>query len=183
MPVKTSLTSTERAIRRWRRYLRSERGVTAIEFGFVAAPFIYLLCAILEVAAMFVANVMLDHGTMEAAREIRTLELQTAGGTASDFKKLVCDGSFGTLDCAGKMYVNVNTFEDFDAVDNNTPMKNGALDKASLNFDPGAGGSIVVARVYYEWQIMTPFIGAFWQNAGANVRLLQSAAAFRNEPS
>ncbi|MET0546344.1 MAG: pilus assembly protein, partial [Caulobacterales bacterium] len=63
------------------------------------------------------------------------------------------------------------------------PIKNGTLDQAQLNFVPGTGGSIVVARVFYEWKIVTPFFGAIWGNLGGNQRLLQSAIAFRNEPS
>jgi Flp pilus assembly protein TadG len=165
-----------------RRYARNERGVTAIEFALVAAPFLYLLVGILEVSAMFVANVMLDHGSTEASRRVRTLELQSAGGSASDFKKLVCDSTFGILDCAGKMYVDVETYNNFGDVTQNPPIKNGSLDQAQLNFVPGGSGSIVVAKVYYEWPIMTPFFGALWSNLGGNKRLLQSTVAFRNEP-
>lgn len=172
----------ERAVSGFRRYLRDESAVTAIEMGFVAAPFFYLLCGILEVAAMSASTVMLDHGVMEATRRIRTLEFQKTGGTAAAFKQLVCDSTFNTLDCAGSLSVDVKTFEDFDDANAGTPMLNGELDKSQLMFDPGAAGSIVVAKVYYEWDIVTPFFDNIWYNAGSGTRLLESAAAFRNEP-
>ncbi len=177
-----SLSAVNRMTSGLLHYLRNDRGVTAVEFALVAAPFLYLLVGILEVGAMFVANVMLDHGAMEASRRVRTLELQSTGGSASDFKKLVCDSTFGILNCASNMYVDVETYDGFQDVTQNNPIKNGALDQAQLNFVPGGAGSIVVAKVYYEWPILTPYFGALWGNLGGNKRLLESAVAFRNEP-
>lgn len=182
MVNRKAVTKAERGASLFRRYLRDESGVTVIEFGLVAAPFFYLLCGILEVAAMSATTVMLDHGVMEATRRIRTLEFQKTGGTAAAFKQLVCDSTYNTLDCTGSLSVDVKTFEDFDDANAGTPMKNGELDKDQLMFDPGAAGSIVVAKVYYEWDIVTPFFDTIWYNAGSGTRLLESAAAFRNEP-
>lgn len=182
MLSRKSVTITERAACGIRRYLRAESGATVVELGLVGAPFFYLLCGILEVAAMSATTVMLDHGVMEATRRIRTLEFQKLGGTAATFKQLVCDSTFNTLDCAGSLSVDVKTFDDFDDANTGTPMLNGQLDKNQLMFDPGAAGSIVVAKVYYEWDIVTPFFDNLWYNAGSGTRLLESAAAFRNEP-
>jgi Flp pilus assembly protein TadG len=182
MLVHKAVTIADRAASGFRRYLRDESAVTAVEMGFVAAPFFYLLCGILEVSAMFASNVLLDHGVMEATRRIRTLEFQKTGGSAAAFKQLVCDSTYDMLDCAGSLSVDVKTFQDFDAANTGTPMLNGELDKSQLMFDPGAAGSIVVAKVYYEWEIVTPFFDNIWNNAGAGKRLLESAAAFRNEP-
>lgn len=177
-----AVKNADRAASGFRRYLRDERAVTAIEMGFVAGPFFFLLCGILEVSAMFATSVMLDHGVMEASRRIRTLEFQKSGGSAAAFKQLVCDSTIDVLDCAGALSVDVKTFEDFDDANTGTPLKNGELDKAQLSFDPGSAGSIVVAKVYYEWEIVTPFFDNVWYNAGAGKRLLESATAFRNEP-
>ena len=50
-------------------------------------------------------------------------------------------------------------------------------------FAPGAAGDVVVARVIYEFQYITPFLGQILNNNGdSEARLLVSSAAFRNEP-
>ena len=49
----------KRLVRRlpiFRRFVRNERGVTAIEFGFLATPFFMLFMAIIETSLMFFAR-------------------------------------------------------------------------------------------------------------------------------
>ncbi len=183
MSVHKAVTIARRAASGLRRFARDESAVTAIEMGLVAAPFFWLLCGILEVSAMFATTVLLDHGVMEATRRVRTLEFQKTGGDAAAFKKLVCDATYNMMDCTNYLSVDVKTFQNFTAANTATPKKaDGSLDPAQLNFDPGAAGSIVVAKVYYQWKIVTPFFATMWANGGAGTRLLESAAAFRNEP-
>ena len=54
------------------RFRRDERGVTAIEFGMVATPFIALLFAIVETALTLWTTQVLDTGVTNAARRIYT---------------------------------------------------------------------------------------------------------------
>jgi Flp pilus assembly protein TadG len=164
------------------RLVHDQRGVTAIEFGLIALPFFTLLCGILEVCCIFLVTTTLEHGAMEASRRIRTGELQSSGGNADSFKTLVCQGTFNILNCSGSMYVDVRTYQDFDSVDNPNPIVSGQVSQGNLQFQPGTQGSIVVARVYYQWDIITPMLGAMFSNMAGNKRLIEASVAFRNEP-
>ena len=80
-------TGFTRALKRvLRRYRRAEGGVSAIEFGFVAAPFLWMLCAVFETGLMLFAEYIIENGTAQAGRLIRTGQVQTQGLSQSAFK-------------------------------------------------------------------------------------------------
>src|ERR1700730_5541437 len=54
------------------RFLHENRAVAAVEFALVAAPFLALLIAILEVGLVFVAQQVLQTATTQASRLILT---------------------------------------------------------------------------------------------------------------
>lgn len=176
----------ERRLKRIRsvlqRFAGEEKGSTVVEFALVAAPFIVMLIGLFEVCLIFIATTTLEHGASEAARQIRTGELQSSGASAETFKQLVCDNSFGILDCNDRLKVDVRVFESFTNTSNDNPIKDGKVDDSALQFDAGEGNDIVLARVFYEWNLITPVISAPLSNMDENKRLLQANVAFRNEP-
>ncbi len=166
-----------------RKFGRARTGATAVEFAMVAAPFFFLLFAIIEVTMVFFTSTALENATMETARKIRTGQLQSAGSSGTDFVNQVCANMSALVSCKGKVSVDVRTFKDFGAVSVNNPIdKNGNLDSKSFQFDPGKAGDIVLVRVFYTWQINTPLIGTVFANMANNTRLIIATAAFRNEP-
>ena len=182
-------TSTQNSKRRQenlpaslRRFLRDERGATMVEFALVAGPFLVMLVGLLEVCLIFIATTTLEHGAAEAARQIRTGELQAKGASASAFKALVCENTFGLLDCNNRLKVDVRVFDSFTNTSGGSPIKDGGVSDEDLQFDAGSGSDIVLARVFYEWNIITPVIGGPLSNMDDNKRLLQASVAFRNEP-
>jgi Flp pilus assembly protein TadG len=82
-----------------RRYRRSQSGVTAIEFAIVAPPFFMLLMAIFEVGIMLFSEYVIEHGVGQAARMIRTGEVQLQPMSDAEFKELVCGKLATFLDC------------------------------------------------------------------------------------
>lgn len=94
----------------------------------------------------------------------------------------ICDNTFGMLDCDDKLKVDVRVFDNFGSAQGDDPLKNGKIDDSKLEFDAGEGSDIVLARVFYEWQILTPVIGKPLSNMGDGKRLLMASVAFRNEP-
>ncbi len=164
------------------RFRRDRSGTNAIEFAIIAAPFLVLLIGLFEVCLIFIATTTMEHGIAEAARRIRTGELQKSGASAETFKTLICDNTFGVLDCGNRLKVDVRVFDNFDAAKGDDPLKDGAVDDSKLGFDAGEGSDIVLARVFYEWQILTPVIGKPMANMDGDKRLLQASVAFRNEP-
>lgn len=176
--------------RRWARAMRASRafggsrsGATAVEFALVAAPFFFLMFSVLEVALVFFASTNLESATWDAARDIRTGEFQsTAGANADLFRQAVCANASNLLDCS-RVSVDVRTFASFDSVNASNPLDaDRNLNEAGFGFTPGTADQIVLVRVFYRWQVLTPSLGTGFVNMAGNQRLLTATAAFRNEP-
>ncbi len=168
-----------------RRLLRDVRGGEAIEMAIVGAPFIALMFALLELGLVFLVSTTLENATDEAARRIRTGELQTAGGDASTVKSAICaemDWLGGS--CSSKLNLDVRTFTSFAGQSAPPdPVAGGAVKPGNFCWDPGGAGSIVLVRAYYTWPLVLPVLNAGLKTTGAgNNRLITSATSFRNEP-
>ena len=149
----------------------------------MAAPFFFILFAIVEVTMVFFTSTALENATLETARKIRTGQLQAAGSSGADFVNQVCADMSGLISCNGNVSADVRTFADFGDISTNNPIdKNGNLDSGSFQFSPGNAGDIVLVRVFYTWQLNTPLIGIIFANMSDNKRLIVATAAFRNEP-
>jgi Flp pilus assembly protein TadG len=107
-------------VNRWR---GDDRGVTAIEFALVAMPFVLLLFGIMSVCLFYFANFSIENAVWQAARAIRTGQLQQSQGayagavTNADrktaFKKAMCDRAPTFLDCKSKAVVIVQSNANF----------------------------------------------------------------------
>jgi Flp pilus assembly protein TadG len=165
------------------RFARAERGATAVEFAFVALPFLALIFAVVELGLVFMVGTTLENATEAAARQIRTGELQTAGGSAATFKAAVCaQMSWLGSDCTANLSVDVRTYSTFSAVTSTSVLTNGAVDPAKQTFTTGGPEDIVLVRTFYQWTIFTPLLNAGLVNLSGNKRLITSTATFRNEP-
>lgn len=174
--------SLQRAREARRRFADDKTGATAVEFALVAAPFFFMMFAVLEVAMIFFVGTVLENATTEAAREIRTGRFQAAGGGAEEFRQEVCDRAGFIIDC-DKLTVDVRTYDDFAAADLTDPIDDeGEVDDEDFGFDTGDERDIVLVRVFYEWDVVTPLLGIGFSNLADNRRLLTAATAFRNEP-
>lgn len=183
--MRTAHSSTRPSL--WRRRLQQWRdnrdGASAVEFGLVATPFFLLIFGLIEICMVFIISTTLEHGVNEAARQIRTGEVQQDGGDAAAFKTLVCGNLFNLIDCGEKLYIDVNTYANFGAANPGLPLDvDGNVDTDAMTFNPGNADEIVLVRAFYEWEIFTPLIGAPLANMDDDTRLLQATAVFRNEP-
>ena len=161
---------------------RDRSGAAAVEFAIVAAPFLLLMMAILEVALFFTASSVIENGVVEAARDIRTGRFQADGSDEADFRADLCARVSAVADC-GKLAVDVRTFDDFSGADFTPPVnEEGGLDDGGFTFEPGGAGDVVVVRVFYEWQLFMPSGGLGIANMAGNKRLISGTTAFRNEP-
>ena len=57
-----------------------------------------------------------------------------------------------------------------------------AFDDSKTAFATGGSESIVLVRVYYEWELMTPLMNAGLKNLSNGKRMISATATFRNEP-
>ncbi|MCE1234713.1 MAG: pilus assembly protein [Hyphomicrobiales bacterium] len=169
------------------RFARDTRAAAAVEFALVAAPFLFLLGAIFELAILFLAYQVLDTATADASRLIRTGQAQQASYTASQFKTQVCNRLYLLFDCSG-VYVESVVYSNFASIPNLTSYT--AYVDSSGNFDPtkvagynpGVGSDIVVVRVFYAYPVL--FKNLLWDETSApgGKILMTGVAVFRNEP-
>ena len=177
-------------MRRWR---RDKSGATAVEFAIVAMPFVLLLFGIMSVCLYYFANFSIENATWQAARAMRTGQLQQSQGayagmvTNEDrkkaFKKAFCDRVPLFLDCNTKVVVIVQSSTGFGGIIQPNCATNGVMiNQATAAFNTGAASSVVLVTVCYPWDFggKLPFFKLGNLQDGA--LLMQASAAFRTEP-
>jgi Flp pilus assembly pilin Flp len=164
------------------RFHSDERGVSLVEFGLVAVPFIALTFAILETALMFFAGQTLDTAVARSARLIRTGQAQQQGFDINKFRDDICDQILSLFSCDGNLKLSVKKFPTFADIDLDRPVDADGNLNVDETYDPGHGGDIVVVRAYYEWPTYVRLLGNNLSDMPDGNHLLVSTAAFRNEP-
>jgi Flp pilus assembly protein TadG len=168
----------------FRHFKKCDDGVTAIEFALVAGPFLFLLAVIFETGLMLFSEYVIENGVAQAARMIRTGEVQNSGMTKSEFKDVVCGNLATFLNCQANLYVDVRNFPNFAAISLPNPIAGNQLSPdvtTGAQFNPGPRLTVTVVRTYYEWNLFVPGISLL-ANIGTDKRLLSAGAVFRNEP-
>lgn len=168
-----------------RSFRRAQDGHAAVEFAIVAAPFFFMLFAMMELAIIFTISTTLDDGMRLAARRIRTGEIQTAGGAnQTAFKNEVCANMVWlTTHCQTHLSIDVRTYASFAASTPPNPVQaNGTFNNGALTFTPGGPEEIVLVRGFYRWPLFTPFLSQALGKLSNNEAVVTSAATFRNEP-
>jgi Flp pilus assembly protein TadG len=165
-----------------RRFIAQSEAATTVEFAFLAAPFVAILFAILQTALVFFAGQTLETAAATSARLILTGQAQTAGWSAAQFKSQVCNSIHGIFNCNNGVYVDVETYPSFAAVNTGMPITNGALDAAALGYNPGGPGDIVMVRLYYQYPVFVNLLGFNLGNLTGGYNLFAATAVFRNEP-
>ncbi len=164
------------------RFVSQRRASTTLEFGLLAAPFIALIFAIMQTGIMFFAGQTLETAAATAGRLILTGQAQTQGWTAAQFKQQVCNAITGIFNCQSGLYIDVETYSSFAAANLGMPITNGVFDSASLGYNPGGPGDIVVVRLYYQYPVYVNLLGFNLSNLNGGLNLLTATSVFKNEP-
>lgn len=168
---------------RLRRYARDRRGATAVEFAMVAAPFFFMMFAIIEIGVVFMISNQLENATLAAGRLVRTGQSHAQGMDADGFKAAVCDRIVGfTGDCADRLSVDVRVIPRFQDPNPPDPIQNGTFREGDLGFDGGEAGDIILVRTWYRHPLVTPFMASALSRLDGGVAVLSSTTSFRNEP-
>ncbi|MBY9066536.1 pilus assembly protein [Hyphomonas sp. WL0036] len=168
---------------RLRTFADDKRGVAAVEFALIAAPFFFLIFGLLEVCMIFIMSAILDHGVVEASRPLRTGAAQQVSMTSEQFKELVCSELMDMMDCETRLHIDVQTVDSFSNTPTASPLNTaGELQDEGFGFNPGGPNDVVAVRVFYEWDLLTPGLTMPLANMTGNKHLLQTNAVFRNEP-
>lgn len=168
-----------------RSFAHERRGSTAVEFAVIAIPFMTLLFGVIELALMLLVSSTVDTAVQFAARNVRTGEFQTTGSvSANDFKGLVCRNmNWLEDDCMTRLTVESQTFNNYNDLANSQFAATETFNPADARcWSVGAPKDVVLMRVYYRWDLITPLLNDSLANSTDNKRLIVSSSAFRNEP-
>lgn len=166
------------------RLTEGRHGSAAVEFAMVALPFLALLMGIFEIGMIYLVSITLENATSDVARQIRTGQLQTAGGaTATTFTNSIC-GELSWLgsSCTSNLYVDVRTFASFSSISQTSPIQNGKVNSSNLQFSMGTAGQVVLVRTFYQWTLFTPVLDGISAQLSNGSTLITATAAFQNEP-
>jgi Flp pilus assembly protein TadG len=165
-----------------RRFICRHGASTTIEFGLLAAPFVAMAFAILQTGIVFFAGQTLETAAAAAGRLVLTGQAQMQGWTAAQFKQQVCNAIAGIFNCQNGIYIDVETYSSFAAVNLGMPITNGNFNPADLGYNPGGPGDIVVVRLYYQYPVYVNLLGFNLSNLDGGLNLLAATAVFKNEP-
>ncbi len=167
-------------------FKRNCSGVAAVEFAIVGIPFLALLFSIMQVALVFFGNMVLENAASQAARLIRTGQVQEQGLSQEAFKNEVCSRISALFSCSDNLKIDVKTFDNFGDITFDDPLDTDGNLREDFGYDVGDEEQIVLVRVFYEWSIIADFPANFpfvrLSNMANGNRLLSAAATFRNEP-
>ncbi|CAN5323455.1 pilus assembly protein [soil metagenome] len=159
------------------RFARTQDGAVAVEFAFVAIPFLVLVFGIIELGLTFLVSMTLENAIMVVDRRIRTGEFQNASATASTYRTAICQQmSWLGTSCNSALIIDVRTLPSF-----STGGSLATPRAAKTCWDPGGPNSIVLVRGFYKWPLITPLM----QNAVGGTpgnRQVNFSAVFANEP-
>ena len=159
----------------FKRFLQNIEGATAVELSFVLLPFLIVLFAIIETGYVFLTQMVVEGATATASRQVRVGSVQQSADPLEQFRQTLCDNTGTIVPCA-ELILDVQSFANFPDI--------GALPEVSdtnddTSFDTGEPGDIVLVRVVYQWDWITPFLRN--QTTPGGQRFIASAI-FRVEP-
>ncbi len=174
------LCTVSRAMRVWS---GAREGTTAIEFSLLAVPFVYFVVGIIELSLLFVGSSTLQGAVFDAARKIRTGQVQQAEGDDPEdvFREALCAHATLFLDCDAIQY-QVEPLDSFADADDEELELDDDGNLVNQPFDPGGSGDIVMIRVVYLYPMLTPVIGEFFSDYPGNKKLITATVVIETEP-
>lgn len=163
--------------------IKDKRGATAVEFAFVAVPFIWMLLGLIELSLFFTTSSLLAEATNIGARQIRVGQLEGNTDAETAFQQIVCDRAAVFIPCddiqfqveqvAGGNYANADMTPIFD--------EDGNL--IGAGYQDGEQSSVMLVRLVYRHPFLTPLIGSVLSDGGSdNTRLIVNTVVMKNEP-
>jgi Flp pilus assembly protein TadG len=162
------------------RILGDSRGTAALEFAVIALPLFIMIAGMIETGVLAFTSAVTEAATREAARQVRTGNVQTAADASARFRTEFCDNLPATFSC-GNFYFDVRTFTEFASIALPPVSFNADGVPQGLQFAPGGANTVVTVRVIHPYRFLTPLIGELMGGSAATVPLI-STAVMRTEP-
>ncbi len=162
------------------RVLKDARGVAAIEFAVIALPLFMMIAGMIETGVLAFTSAVTEAATRDAARQVRTGNVQNASDALARFRTEFCRSLPSTFNC-GTFYFDVRTFSEFTAISLPPVTFDANGVPQGLQFAPGGANSVVSVRVVHPYRFLTPLLGELMGGASSTVALI-STAVMRTEP-
>ena len=164
------------------RFWRCRQGSPAVEFALVAAPFVALMLAIMQVGLIYFAQESLESAVEQTARLVLTG--QSTSMTQTQFATALCNNSPGLFTCANFMidlqpatsFANANVSQPTLTFNSSGQVSN------TWQYNTGSPGNIMVMRVMYQWPVFLGPLGFNLSNEPNSMLLMMATSVFRNEP-
>ncbi|TDR94696.1 TadE/TadG family type IV pilus assembly protein [Enterovirga rhinocerotis] len=171
-----------------RRFRRSQRGATAVEFALILGPFLFALLATLEIAMVFWKTQVLETAVANASRQIYTGQFQTnpdnknktSAQLLANFKGKLCENVTALFNCQADISVDVRDVSAFAGATPPDPVSNGVFNASGFSYAPIGPGAIGIVTVATEYKSFFPSLSGNRLKNGN--RLIMATAVFRSEP-
>ena len=160
-----------------------DRGNALIEFAIVGPTCLLLLLVIFELGYMILVQSVLDSSARDAARMIRTGQVQASGNAQTSFQNQLCADTGWLISC-GSMIYQAQVFSNWSAAQNglNQPPQRDALGNlVSTGFNAGSSKDIVAVQVSYNYKFFTLWVSSYLGGSTQSA-FLMSTVVFQNEP-
>lgn len=161
---------------------KNKDGATAIEFAFLFMPYLLLSLGIIEISMMFASESLLEGGTTQAARSVKTGKLQQSGAADMEaaFREELCKAAPVLIRCEDIIIEArvMNSFNDFADMQPNFD-EDGQM--VSSGFDAGVSSGRVLIRAAYNYEAFTPLVGEMLWGVDKK-RLFLSTLVLQVEP-
>jgi hypothetical protein len=94
----------------------------------------------------------------------------------------ICGGAVVLTNCATKLKISVQTFNNFASVNGPAPKDDKGNLQKTFPYQPGGPSQVVLVTSFYEWRLFGPSSIALLSNLADGNRLLQSSAVIQTEP-
>jgi Flp pilus assembly protein TadG len=160
----------------WRRatdLVRCRAGATLVEFSLLAFPFLLLIMASFEIGFIYWANQELENATSDAARMVRTGQVQAGKLNQAQLKTQLCNRTALLVGCQSRVRLDVRSAASFAAITPPEPLDGSGELKgdADFSYSPGGADDVVLVSAFYDWRSL--FSGVY---------IVRAAAPVRNEP-
>ncbi len=168
----------------WRHLVRlGESGMATVEFGLIGSVYLMMILGALEISYAVFLQVVLDNAARDAAREIRTGQVQLASSPQTTFSTLICNDVSWLIPCSSLLYQSQAFWQWSEAQTgmSSTLSRNSDGSLSSAGFDAGSPGEIVIVTVTYNYSFFTPWMAQVL-GGSYGAALLTSTVVFQNEP-
>lgn len=162
-----------------RQWLRRKDGAAAIEFSLLLIPYLTLSLGIIEISLMFLSASLVEGATDNAARLVRTGQIQQSGGDPEAmFRDALCDFAVVLVEC-GDMEIEIIPLDSYGDYTGATFDGDGNF--MSQGVDVGGSNDKILIRVAYEYSMITPLVGPLLNGSDGKTQFM-STIVLQTEP-